>query len=152
MGRWLLGMTLQPQVMPFFADAANLETITTSWLRFEVLTPLPVAMASGTRIDYRLRYHGVPMKWRSEIVKWDPPSWFVDSQAAGPYRMWVHEHAFEERDGGTLASDRVKYAVVGGTLVNVLLVRRGVEQIFKYRQERLTEVFGGRPEIAGRRS
>ena len=66
--------------------------------------------------------------------------------------MGVHEHAFEERDGGTLASDRVKYAVVGGTLVNVLLVRRGVEQIFKYRQERLTEVFGGRPEIAGRRS
>ena len=140
------------RVFLFFADAANLETITPSWLRFEVATPLPVAMASGTQIDYRLRYRGVPMKWRSEIVKWDPSSWFTNSQAAGPYRMGVHEHAFEERDGGTLASDRVKYAALGGTLVNVLLVRRDVGQIFKCWQERLTEVFGGRPEIVGRRS
>jgi hypothetical protein len=55
-------MTLQPQVMPFFADAANLETITTSWLKFEALTPLPVAMASGTQTNHRLRYRGVLMK------------------------------------------------------------------------------------------
>ena len=47
-----------------------------------------------------------------------------------------------------LASDRLKYAVVSGTLVSVLLVWQDVEHIFKYRQERLVEVFGGRPEIA----
>jgi hypothetical protein len=48
--------------------------------------------------------------------------------------------------------DRVKYAVVGVTLVNVLFVRLDVGRLFKYRQEKLTEVFGGRPEIAGRRN
>ncbi|HJN87580.1 MAG: hypothetical protein QGI50_11685 [Dehalococcoidia bacterium] len=55
-------MTLQPEVFLFFADAANLGTITASWIRFEVLTPLPVAMASGTQTNHRLRYRGVLMK------------------------------------------------------------------------------------------
>jgi hypothetical protein len=51
-----------------------------------------------------------------------------------------------------LASDRLKYAVVSGTLVSVLLVWQDVEHIFKYRPGRLAEAFGGRPEIAGRKS
>jgi ligand-binding SRPBCC domain-containing protein len=128
-------------VFPFFADAANLERITPPWLRFRILTPLPVEMRPGARIEYRLRLRGVPVRWRTEITAWEPPFRFVDEQLRGPYRWWVHEHRFEEVPGGTLASDRVRYGLRGGRLVNRLLVQRDLERIFAYRHDVLAERF-----------
>lgn len=129
-------------VFPFFADARNLERITPPFLRFRVLTPEPIEMGVGTLIDYRLRVHGLPLRWRSEITAWDPPHRFVDEQRRGPYRKWHHEHTFEPRDGGTLAKDSVEYAVPGGALVDRLFVRRDVERIFAHRRRVLSELFG----------
>jgi len=129
------------EVFHFFADAFNLETLTPPWLKFEVLTPRPIVMRVGLQIDYRLRLRGLPLRWRSEITAWEPPGRFVDEQRRGPYRAWIHEHTFEEQDGGTLARDRVQYAVIGGQLVNRLLVRRDVEKIFLFRREKLRGLF-----------
>jgi ligand-binding SRPBCC domain-containing protein len=129
-------------VFPFFADARNLERLTPPWLRFEVMTPGEIAMREGTRIDYRLRVHGIPIRWTSEITRWDPPHVFVDEQLRGPYRLWRHTHRFEETKGGTRAIDHVAYAVPGGALVHALVVKRDVEKIFDYRTERLAELFG----------
>ena len=129
------------EVFRFFAAAFNLETLTPPWLKFEVLTPRPIEMRVGLRIDYRLRLRGLPLRWQSEIAAWEPPGRFVDEQRRGPYRAWIHEHAFEERDGGTLARDVVRYAVIGGRLINTLFVRRDVEKIFRFRREKLQELF-----------
>ncbi len=96
-------------------------------------------------IDYRLRVHEIPVRWQSEITVWDPPFRFVDEQRHGPYRQWIHTHEFEERYGGTLCRDHVAYAVPGGALLNWLLVRRDVEQIFSYRKAALQrQIFGRR--------
>ena len=132
------------EVFVFFADAANLEAITPPWLNFHILTPPPIAMRAGALIDYRLRVHGLPLRWRTRIAVWEPPARFVDEQLRGPYRRWVHEHTFVERDGGTLCGDRVEYDVLGGRLVERLFVRRDVERIFAHRKERLTEMFRDR--------
>jgi len=129
------------EIFPFFADAHNLETITPPWLHFEVLTPNPIVMRPGTLIDYRIRIHGFPVRWRTEITAWQPPFQFVDEQLRGPYRLWHHTHAFEERDGGTLCTDRVRYYPRGGALLNRLFVRRDVEKIFAYRRQRLLARF-----------
>ena len=129
------------EVFRFFADAFNLEALTPPWLKFEVLTPRPIEMRVGLRIDYRLRLRGLPLRWQSEITAWEPPVRFVDEQRRGPYRAWIHQHTFEERDGGTLARDRVRYDVIGGRLVNRFFVRRDVEKIFGFRQEKLLEIF-----------
>ena len=133
------------EVFPFFSDVRNLETITPPWLNFEVLTPKPVAIRVGALIDYRIRVHGFPISWRTEITAWQPPHQFVDIQLRGPYTLWHHTHTFEERDGGTLCLDDVRYRPRGGALVNRLFVRREVEQIFKCRQQRLREIFHARP-------
>ncbi len=131
------------QVFPFFADAFNLETITPPLIHFAVLTPRPIEMRAGLRIDYRLRLLGLPFRWQSEITAWDPPRRFVDEQRRGPYRVWVHEHRFAEQDGGTLVTDHVRYTVPGDVLVDRLFVRGQLRKIFTYRRARLQELFAG---------
>ena len=130
------------EVFQFFADAGNLQVLTPPWLRFRVLTPRPIQMHPGTLIDYELRVRGLPLKWRSEITVWDPPECFVDEQRRGPYHQWIHEHRFKESDDGTLCTDFVRYSVLGGAVVNWLLVRRDVEKIFAFRTEQLRKLFG----------
>lgn len=128
------------EIFPFFADAGNLEAITPPWVNFHTLTPTPIQMQAGTLIDYQLKIHGIPVKWRTRINAWEPPYRFVDEQLRGPYLKWVHEHTFETQNGGTLCRDRVDYAVPGGWLIDKLFVRRDVERIFAYRRERIAEL------------
>ncbi len=129
------------EVFPFFADAANLEKLTPPFLQFHIVTPTPIEMRPGALIDYRLRIHGVPVRWRTEIVAWDPPHRFIDVQLRGPYRLWHHTHTFEERDGGTLCTDLVRYHPLGGAIVNHFFVRHDIAKIFEYRRQRLLEIF-----------
>lgn len=132
------------EVFAFFADAQNLEKITPTWLNFSILTPAPITMQAGARIDYRLRIHGIPVRWKTEITTWEPPHRFVDSQLSGPYRQWIHTHTFEEKDGGTLCRDRVEYAVPGGALVHRLFVQKDVQTIFAFRATALRQLFPSR--------
>jgi ligand-binding SRPBCC domain-containing protein len=133
------------EVFPFFSNALNLEEITPPWLRFQVVSKQPIAMHRGAEIEYRLKIHGVPVRWRSQFTVWDPPHRFVDEQVRGPYRIWIHEHRFIEDSGGTLCEDNVQYAPPGGALVNKLFVARDIQKIFAYRSEQLRKIFGGDP-------
>lgn len=125
------------EIFSFFSEARNLEAITPPWLNFEVLTPSPIVMRAGALIDYRIRVHGIPIRWRTEITEWSPPQRFVDVQLRGPYTLWHHTHTFEARDGGTLCRDEVRYHPRGGALMNWLFVRRDVESIFAFRRGKL---------------
>jgi ligand-binding SRPBCC domain-containing protein len=125
-------------VFSFYADARNLEAITPPWLGFRITTPGVIEMRPGTVIEYRLRLHGVPVRWRTRIVAWEPGAMFCDLQLRGPYRHWEHLHTFEPVDGGTIVRDRVTYALpLGplGRLAHALVVRRDLEAIFDFRQQ-----------------
>ncbi len=103
-------------------------------------------MREGVRIEYRLRIRGIPVRWKTVIPVWEPPVRFVDRQVRGPYRLWVHEHTFEEVDGGTVLGDTVDYDIAGGPLAPIaerLFVRRDVIGIFEYRRRWIAERFGG---------
>jgi hypothetical protein len=130
------------RVFPFFAEARNLQILTPPWLNFQILTPGEITMRPGALIDYQLRIHGWPVRWRTEITAWEPPFRFEDQQRRGPYRQWIHTHTFTEENGGTRCDDRVVYAVPGGALVNRLFVRRDVEKIFAFRAAALQQQFG----------
>lgn len=137
------------EVFAFFSDAFNLQELTPSWLSFEVLTPRPITMKPGTLIDYRLRVHGLPLRWRTRITEWEPEERFVDEQLRGPYHLWHHTHRFEDSRGGTLCIDDVRYRPIGGALAYHLFVRRDVEKIFEFRRQRLTQRFpAGQPTLA----
>ena len=131
----------RPQVFEFFSLAENLNLLTPPWLRFSILSPQPIDMKPGARIRYRIRLHGIPVNWESEITEWEPPFRFTDTQVSGPYRRWVHRHRFEETPEGTLVTDEVTYRVLGGALVNRLFVAGQVRKIFDYRKARLLELY-----------
>jgi ligand-binding SRPBCC domain-containing protein len=105
-------------------------------------------MTAGTRIEYRLRLHGAPIFWRTEITDWSPPVRFVDAQLRGPYRTWVHTHTFEPHPEGTLVRDQVDYDVPGGAFIHWLLVRRDLRRIFEYRAARLERIFSSKQSRA----
>ena len=130
------------KVFPFFAEAKNLEKLTPSWLRFEILTEGPITMAAGALIDYRIYWRGIPMRWRTEIEVWEPPHRFVDRQIRGPYRLWRHEHLFLDRGNDTSIIDRVEYAPFGGAIAQRLVVARDLKRIFAYRHEVLRHLLG----------
>jgi ligand-binding SRPBCC domain-containing protein len=124
------------ETFAFFAQARNLERITPPWLSFAVLTPAPIEMRTGTVIEYRLRLHGLPLRWTARIEDWREGRAFADRQIRGPYRLWHHRHEFEADPGGTLVRDHVRYALPAGWLgdaAHALLVRRDVERIFDFR-------------------
>ena len=131
------------EIFQFFADARNLEAITPRLLRFRVVTPDPIVMGRGTLIRYRLRVHGVPVSWLTEITTWDPPHRFVDEQIRGPYALWHHTHSFEADGDETIMRDRVRYRIGFGPLGRLagdLVVRRDLAAIFDHRAERVREL------------
>lgn len=133
-------------VFPFFADAGNLEAITPPWLGFSIVTSRPIGMRVGAVIEYRLRLHGLPIRWLTRIEDWEPGVRFVDAQLRGPYALWHHTHDFEPApDGGTIMRDTVRYAIRFGPLGNLartLFVRRDLDRIFDFRAAEVARRLG----------
>ena len=142
----------QADVFSFFADAFQLERITPDWLHFAVLASRPLDIQAGTLIDYRLRLHGLPLRWKTRIRDWEPPFRFVDEQLKGPYRRWHHEHTFLEAGPNTVVRDIVDYRVPGGALIHRLFVKHDLRKIFRFRQEALCRLFHGSGSLTPRKT
>jgi ligand-binding SRPBCC domain-containing protein len=126
------------RVFAYVSDAANLSTAMPSWLRLEVLTPTPIAMDVGTRIEYRLRIYGIPVRWESNFTLWEPPHRFAYEQVRGPFRSWRHEHRFVDLGDASVMTDLVDYAVPGGRPVQVLVVGPLLDRLFRARERVLS--------------
>jgi ligand-binding SRPBCC domain-containing protein len=129
------------EVFAFFAEPRNLERITPPWLRFRIVGE-PPPMERGALIDYRLRLHGIPLTWRTEITDWEPPHRFVDVQRRGPFACWIHAHTFAATAAGTLMRDTVDYSMTLPRLSNRLVVARDLRAIFAYRHAVLPAAMG----------
>lgn len=127
----------------FFTDASNLERITPPELNFRIVTEKPIRMELGTLIEYRLRLHGIPLRWRTEITKWEPPNSFVDTALRSPYRTWVHTHSFSANpEGGTDMVDEVRYRLPFAPVGNLVhpFVRSELNRIFDFRREEIEDI------------
>jgi ligand-binding SRPBCC domain-containing protein len=88
---------------------------------------------------FRLNY-----LWVTEITQVDAPHFFVDEMRFGPYRFWHHQHRFSENRNGVTVEDIIHYAIKGGPvgqLLNRVLVRPQLNEIFAFRSRTLETLF-----------
>lgn len=115
-------------------------------MTFEIISPVPEKMYQGLIILYVIRpFARIPMRWCTEITHVQERRFFVDNQKSGPYKMWHHEHHFEEQDGGVLMTDILHYDIgksILGWLAGEFFVHKKVQDIFAFRKKRLEQIFG----------
>ena len=132
-------------VFNFFSKPENLTLITPPRLRFDILTPIPLEMKEGQLIDYSLTIlYLIKLHWRTLITHYHQPYQFIDQQIKGPYILWHHTHTFEEKTGGTLIKDNLKYAIPFGWLgrvVHFIYIKHDINGIFQYRHKILNAIF-----------
>jgi uncharacterized protein (TIGR01777 family) len=131
------------QIIPFFSRAENLEELTPPWLNFRILKKSSPEIKNGTIIEYQLKIHGVPVKWRTLISDWNLPNSFTDEQLKGPYSKWHHVHSFHEVNDGTLLTDQVTYRVPLSWLGKLFLSRwiaKDVQTLFNFRKQKILDL------------
>lgn len=131
-------------VFSFFSAAKNLEEITPDFLNFKIKDMSSAEIGKDTIINYKLKIHGIPASWQTQITEWVPLKMFVDNQNKGPYTLWHHTHTFTPLEKGTLIEDRIKYKVPGhlvGLLALGSFIRKDVSQIFRHRVQTIKRKF-----------
>jgi ligand-binding SRPBCC domain-containing protein len=132
-------------VFDFFKDPHNLSLLTPPWLNFQVRRASDATVREGTRISYRIRWLGIPMRWESRIEQYLEGQRFADRMLAGPYAHWFHVHRFEEVAGGVAVDDRLEYSLPlgwAGEVAHEVMVRRQLRAIFDFRARALVGRFG----------
>lgn len=129
----------------FFSSPMNLEKITPAHMGFKITSEKPEQMYPGQIVSYKVSpLQGIKTSWVTEITQVRKHKFFVDEQRFGPYRMWHHEHHFEESEGGVLMTDKVSYKIPFGPLGHLaqrLFVKKQLRAIFEYRIRVLEEKF-----------
>ncbi|MBT8185431.1 MAG: SRPBCC family protein, partial [Eudoraea sp.] len=108
------------------------------------------AMFPGQIIAYKVSpFAGYSTKWVSEITHVEEGSYFVDEQRFGPYSLWHHKHFIREINGGVKMEDIIDYKLplgVLGEIMHSITVKKQLQKIFRYRENKLTSLFGSIPD------
>lgn len=128
----------------FIRNPANLNEITPDDMGFEIVSDMPEEMCEGMLVQYRVKIPFMGTQpWLSELKHIVPGRSFVDEQKIGPYKLWYHYHGIEAVDGGVKFIDNVTYEVpfgVFGEMAHALFIRKTLERIFAYREQRIQAV------------
>ncbi|RFN58428.1 SRPBCC family protein [Marixanthomonas ophiurae] len=130
----------------FLSAPQNLKVITPDYMGFTILSGVDKSMYPGQIIEYIVTpILGIKTKWVTEITHVKNLEYFVDEQRFGPYSLWHHKHFIKEIDGGVEMEDIVHYKLPMGFLGQIahpFLVKPKLDEIFDYRRNKLTELFG----------
>ena len=130
----------------FLSAPENLKTITPDYMGFDIVSGADRKMYPGQIIEYVVTpILGIKTKWVTEITHVQQGEYFVDEQRFGPYSLWHHKHFIKEIDNGVEMEDIIHYKVPMGFLgqwAHPFLVKPKLQEIFEYRKDKLTELFG----------
>jgi ligand-binding SRPBCC domain-containing protein len=132
----------------FFSSPRNLQKITPENMGFKITDFDNKSMYAGQIIQYKVSpLAGLKLSWMTEITFVKENSYFIDEQRFGPYALWHHKHFFEPTENGTKMTDLVHYALpLGflGRIMNTLVVKNKLKEIFDYRCVKVDEMFNSK--------
>ncbi|WP_417856949.1 SRPBCC family protein [Xanthomarina gelatinilytica] len=130
----------------FLSSPKNLKTITPDYMGFHILSGAEKPMFAGQIIQYIVTpVFGIKTHWVTEITHVVDKTYFVDEQRFGPYALWHHKHFLREVEGGVEMEDVIDYKLPFGFLgrwLHPILVKPKLTEIFNYRSQKLSELFG----------
>lgn len=133
------------QAWEFLSDPKNLKSITPDFMNFKILSGADKKAYPGQIIQYSVApILGVSMRWVTELTHLVDHQYFVDEQRFRPYAFWHHKHFISSTKDGVIMEDIIDYKLPLGALgriLNFLFVKRKLKSIFKYREEKLNELF-----------
>ena len=130
----------------FLSSPNNLKLITPESMNFKIIDWDKKKAYPGQIIQYTVSPGlGIRIKWVTEITQVIRNSYFIDEQRFGPYSFWHHKHFIKEIDNGILMDDVIHYKIpfgLIGRILNKIYVQNKLDKIFKYRENKLNEIFG----------
>lgn len=132
----------------FFSSPENLEKITPIHMGFKITTQVDKKAYAGQIITYTVGIlPGTKSNWVTEITQVKDKEFFIDEQRFGPYKMWHHEHFFEELSSSkTLMKDKISYKIpfgILGHLAQSIFIKKQLKSIFEHRFNTLEKLFNG---------
>jgi len=133
----------------FFSVPGNLQKITPKHMEFNITCKVDKKAYVGQIITYKVGIlPGVKQNWVTEITQVQNQRLFIDEQRFGPYRMWHHEHWFEDlKNGKTKMVDKISYKIPFGFLGDIaqnLFIKKQLKSIFEHRFLTLDALFNER--------
>jgi ligand-binding SRPBCC domain-containing protein len=130
----------------FFSKPENLKLITPSYMSFKILSRSDAGeMYPGMIITYTISpLFNISINWATEITQVKENKYFIDNQISGPYKIWHHEHHFEEIENGVEMKDILYYEMPFGfigKLMYKIFIRKKIDDIFDYRKQKIKELF-----------
>ena len=136
----------QKEAWEFLSEPSNLKVITPNHMGFNILAGADRPMFPGQIIQYKVSpFPGYSTKWVTEITHVKEGEYFVDEQRFGPYALWHHKHFLKTVDMGVEMEDIIDYKIpfgILGQLAHPIVVKKQLDQIFAYREQKLIELFG----------
>jgi len=130
----------------FLSNPKNLKEITPKYMNFRILSGADRSIFAGQIIQYKVTpMLGISTKWVTEITHVKDKEYFVDEQRFGPYALWHHKHFIKKIDGGVEMEDIIDYKIpfgIIGQIAHPIIVKNKLKQIFKFRENKLKELFG----------
>jgi len=134
------------QAWDFLSNPKNLKIITPNYMSFDIISGDDKPMFAGQIIQYIVTpVLGIKTNWVTEITQVVDNKYFVDEQRFGPYALWHHKHFIKSIEGGVEMEDIIDYKVPFGfigRMIHPILVKPKLTEIFNYRTQKLTELFG----------
>jgi len=99
-------------------------------------TPANGHISAGSRLHWSGWLFGLPQNHHTLITAFDAPHFFQDSQEAGRFAHFHHDHYFTETLEGTLLRDEVHFALpfgALGSLVSKHLLEPHVQRLLRSR-------------------
>ena len=130
----------------FVTSPKNLELITPKQMKFEVKSGnQDENIYPGMIITYKVSpLFNFKIDWVSEITHVKKNHMFVDEQKLGPYKLWHHQHIFEDKGDFVIMKDIITYIPPFGfigDLVNYFFIKKKLKYVFDYRFDLMEKMF-----------